>query len=388
MTNVFTSPRFSETPSAPGTHALVIGIGDYAHLADGRRPSTYIGDALPGLSQLTSAPISAQTIVDWLLGVGQFCDVKNAGLKNAAAPLATVESIISTPDAPDLSSSASIQSALRAWYNRCDKNEKNVAFLYICGHGFELQDLVLLASDFGEDDADPWRGSISLDSVRLGMRKCIAQNQFMFFDCCRSYPVLCPQVSRETGLRVFSQMSPAKGQRSQVVLYSTLEGHAAYGTVGQPSRFTSALISAFTGLASENLGGRWTVTHGMLIKSMQEVLCFNLNEDTERLQVVASNSYGRGTSALHELTSHPLVKTRVLCEPDVHMAGANFRLQHADTEALYEHAGVTGVFEKDVAPGTWTIGMTHDDSSCSIQDENPIKVPLMPPVFIKSFEVI
>ena len=45
-------------------HALVIGIGDYPHLIGGSGPLTPSHD---GMQQLSSPPVSARAVADWLI---------------------------------------------------------------------------------------------------------------------------------------------------------------------------------------------------------------------------------------------------------------------------------------------------------------------------------
>ena len=49
----------------PTLHALVIGVGDYPHLNNGT--GALANDPL-GLSQVTTPPVTALALADWLLG--------------------------------------------------------------------------------------------------------------------------------------------------------------------------------------------------------------------------------------------------------------------------------------------------------------------------------
>src|ERR1700720_4792327 len=146
------------------------------------------GEGFP-LRQLTSSPKSARAVCDWLCAAGQYAGQANAGVNNPAAPLASVDLLVAEepaaaphPAGADDPVAVRLIEALEDWIKRCDANPDNIAFLYLCGHGLKLGDLVLLASDFGRSGVNnAWKYAVSLDSIRLGMRKCKAIRQFLFF---------------------------------------------------------------------------------------------------------------------------------------------------------------------------------------------------------------
>uniref|UniRef100_UPI003AF71AAD hypothetical protein n=1 Tax=Thiolapillus sp. TaxID=2017437 RepID=UPI003AF71AAD len=67
----------------PATHAVVIGVGAYPHL-NGGDPAA-LTDLHGGLGQLSSPPVSARTITDWLLD----------SFNNPDKPLASVSLLVS-----------------------------------------------------------------------------------------------------------------------------------------------------------------------------------------------------------------------------------------------------------------------------------------------------
>src|SRR6476646_2588981 len=78
------STVYHDAAVQPGTHALVIGVGKYAHLAGGEAPV-----ANPdGMGQLTSPPISARAFALWLRT--DYCD--------KAKPLASLSLLLSEAD--------------------------------------------------------------------------------------------------------------------------------------------------------------------------------------------------------------------------------------------------------------------------------------------------
>ena len=53
-----------DKPGAPGTHAIVIGVGRYDWLIGGKQGSSTYSD---GMGQLSSPPVSATRFASWLL---------------------------------------------------------------------------------------------------------------------------------------------------------------------------------------------------------------------------------------------------------------------------------------------------------------------------------
>jgi hypothetical protein len=378
MAIVFQSPACAADPAAAGTHALVVGIGAYPFLAGGTEEGK--GAHFVKMQQLTSSPASARAVRDWLLAQGDYANIANAGLRNDVAPLASVDVLIADEGEPDIPTAARLVEALEAWVARCNTNADNVAFLYVCGHGLQLQDLVLLAADFGRKGVpNAWKYAISLDSIRLGMRKCDARSQFMFFDCCRNYAVSV-NAGAERGVQFFDKFLDEPDKRGYVALYSTLEGEYAYGKADQPSYFTRALLHGLLGFASERKSGGWRVTNKMLSKALQDLMRFDVKGATANRQFVGGDS--PGDAVLHMLTTPPKVRTLVQCAPDSYLGNVTFRLQRGAVDI--QHSGDQGPFYRDVDPGEWLIGMRHNQGAVPDQTDDPV---VTPPSFDKTFVI-
>lgn len=378
MEIVFQSPAFVANRAAAGTHALVIGIGAYPFLDGGA--SELEGGQIVRLKQLSSSPASARAVRDWLLAQGEYAGVANAGLRNEDAPLATVDVLIADAGEPDIGNVEPLVKAIEDWVLRCNTNADNVAFLYMCGHGLKLGDLVLLAADFGRAGVlNAWNHAISLDSIRLGMRKCVARQQFMFFDCCRAYP-FSVNAGNERGRQIFDQLLDQSDTRGYVAMYSTLEGSLAYGKPDNPSYFTKALLHGLTGFASERKGGGWRVTNKMLQKALQDLMRFDVKGATANRQLVSGES--PGDAILHMLSESPKVRTLVQCAPDTYLADLTFHLQRGAADI--HHSGDQGPFYGDVDPGEWTIGMRHKQGQIPDQSDDPV---VTPPSFDKTFVI-
>lgn len=251
---------------APATHALVIGIGAYPWLLGG----TEQGDAAlaEGMGQLSSPPVSARAIADWL--VGSHAD--------PGAPLATVDLLISdgSGDQTYLGSvgeamqveppdKAAMVTAIRAWRARCDENLGNLALFFFCGHGVGRGfDLALLARDYGSEPEQPFEHSIWFEGMKEAMRSCAATRQLFFVDACR---VHSPNLIGDYAARLDSVMrvrTPFTAGLRQSVYYATTSGAPAFGRQGRPSLFTENLIKGLEGLgANDNRGEWWVETTGL-----------------------------------------------------------------------------------------------------------------------------
>lgn len=377
MTLMYESQAYLDHPDAPGTHALIVGIGNYTYLLGGAeevRPNR-----LP-LAQLTSSPVSAYAVVDWMLGTNTYAGHPEAKLNNPAAPLATVDLLVSeaspAADPASIPTMANLKTAINQWVARCNTHSDNVAFLYLCGHGLKVRDLVLLTSDFGKPgELSIWNQALSLDSIRLGMRKCSAQSQFMFFDCCRSYPIAFTDVFA-TGNQMFDALMDHADNRNYLAMNSTLEGSQAFGTAGEPSHFTKALLEGLSGFASENRGGGWVVTNSSLASATHRIMRFDSGASVNR-QLVVSEAPGDAT--LHVLRGLPKVKTRVQCLPPVPVIPVTYQLKRS---GLVHHEAINQPLRADIEPGEWRVEMgvgghwmQHDQMIYPPTCDHPFKYP-------------
>ena len=142
----------------PRRTALIIGVGAYPHLRGGTLFATEPARYHLGMKQLDSPPVSAREFADWLIKSG------TSTHRNGAAPLGTVELLISSNDPNDASFIAvgmtvaveeatfyNIQKAFDRWFMRCDRHVDNIGVFYFCGHGLEREKSWLLASDYGDN---------------------------------------------------------------------------------------------------------------------------------------------------------------------------------------------------------------------------------------------
>lgn len=309
----------SEEPG-PGMHALIIGVGGYAHLEGGSGKE--IDDPLRygNLGQLTSPPRSALTFANWL---------RDSNHDRWKAPLATIEVLISpAPSDPDPDGSGltfpdatidGIQTAFDAWTRRCGSNADNVAVFYFCGHGLQSEEQILLASDFGRY-SNHFRGAFAFDSTREGFLQCSPSTQCFFVDACRE--VTFGVVENLGGTTAQPLIKPQASKRRRCEHDLTIQSVAPFESAFAPrddvSYFTSALIDALQGgAASTDDYGDWVIQTYGVTSCIDELLrtVSGRSQPTEK-------GLGLTPTVLYRLDHVPHAKLIMECEPSVAHARA------------------------------------------------------------------
>lgn len=259
--------------SGAQTHALVIGIGYYNCLLGGRHP---LADPM-NLGQLTSPPVSAGVVADWLL----------AKFNNPEAPLGSVALLISHSSQPvyqspggqrhDVESATmeNVVQAVNSWFSRANSNVNNLAFFYFCGHGLGRGlDTYLLAEDFGARETKLMANSVHLEGLHLGMERCRARKQCFIVDCCRNVRDRIIRISGDLGDAVIQGDVDASGHgdRAAPIFYATGQNQMAYAIPKGPSRFTHAVLRALGGLGADKPSGQWIVDSMSLARAIGLIL--------------------------------------------------------------------------------------------------------------------
>jgi len=251
--------------SVPGakTHAVVIGVGNYPHAKSGKG----VQENLRRVPDLPSAADSAKLMCDWLL------DHKD----KLAQPLATLDVLISDPDAPndrypwakgptDPATEANVLARGLDWYQRVVAEPGNVAFFYCCGHGAShLQQPVLFLEDLNQNRVNAWT-HINLGLLALSLRKSqTVSAAFLFSDACGQY-VPEFELGRSQDSRFFDEPNLFAPSRNQVsLLCAAAEGQLAYegadelGSSLKLGRFTQTLLKGLSGSSARWSRNRWGV---------------------------------------------------------------------------------------------------------------------------------
>lgn len=249
MTQLF----FDSGQGGPGTHALIIGVGGYPHLKGGTGTRIEYPRLYEKLGQLTSPPRSALAFMNCL-----YESVHTAW----KAPLATIEVLISPapsdpkPGGPSFAfqdaTIDSIRNAFDRWMNRCDSHADNVAIFYFCGRGFESEEQILLASDFGRFPSQPFSGTFTFDTTRKAFLQHLPETQCFFVDACREVPSSVMNLGPPATAPALMVPYARRVRRCEhdLTLQSYARTKAAFAAPGGVSYFTTALMRALKGDAA------------------------------------------------------------------------------------------------------------------------------------------
>lgn len=269
---------FNRSIAGPKTHALVIGVGNYPHAKYGQG----VRSILQTVPDLPSAADSAKLMCDWLI---VNCD-------RLAAPLATLEVLISDPAAPnnrypwqsdpvDSATTALVAARGWEWYQRVLEEDGNVAFFYCCGHGAShLERPVLFLEDLNQYPVNPW-SHIDLGQLATALRKKPSISAaFLFSDACGQYvPEL--ELGKAQECRFYEEPNMFVPSRNQVALLcAAAEGQLAYE--GEDQRGGARKFGRFTLVCLKGLDGssaRWS-------RDRFAVSCHHLLADLKSLRHV------------------------------------------------------------------------------------------------------
>lgn len=279
----------------PKTHAFIIGVGSYPHAKAGLGAKPI----LRKVPDLPSAADSAKLMCDWLL----------AHPDRLAAPLATLEVLISDPALPnnrypwargpvDAATDDNIEEKGQSWFDRLTAEPDTVAFFYCCGHGAShLQQPVLFTEDLNRKRSNAW-SHINLFSLAQSLRKVTnVSAAFLFSDACGQFvPDL--ELSKAQETLFFDEPNVFGVSRNQVsLLCAAGEGLKAYEGPDQRAsainfgRFTQVLLKGLSGSSARWSKTAWGVAGRDLLadlKSLRRVYFdhWGDNEPFEPYQVV------------------------------------------------------------------------------------------------------
>lgn len=303
---------YSDGSAEPRMHALVAGVGAYQYLRDSSQAST---DWPAGeLGQLTSPPVSAESVGRWLLRNQAMDPVKPLGsLEMVLSPSAR---LVTGPDGGayvdvDVESATlqNFQDSFDRWFKRCDASEANVAFFYFAGHGIQTDTLTLLLEDAGDQPLRFFDKAFDFDGLYDNMACCRSGVHCYFVDACRSRPKESKWQKVKPRQLIQAEFKPV--YRDAPMIFSTVEGQAAYGS-GECTEFTKALLDALDQCAAERSPreGMWRITTESIGKTIRELL----ERDSQLPALFQSDGSARG-GAIRTLAGDPLVPFRLSFQP-------------------------------------------------------------------------
>ena len=303
-------------------HALVIGVGDYPHLAGGSSNDRFEGHE--NMGQLGGAPISARRFADWLIGPDGYHDPDR--------PLASVRLLLSGGDgryanpatgeehAVPPATLAEVTTAIDEWSTALNVNEGDLAIFFFSGHGVMVgMEQILLLSDFGDLKARKVRGAaIRFNPFRLGMSHFAAREQCYFLDACRSYTEAFASALGAAG-ESFLDPAPKFYSRfaAQPVFNATVAGEYAFGRDDEPSLFTGALLQALKGGGTDNRKSpeQWQILPSQLNDAIEFIVRRRAKrEGLGRLQIPSAQELV--PLSLGRIVGPPLVPVGLGCNPE------------------------------------------------------------------------
>ena len=310
-----------------GTHALVIGIGAYSHLGEGRGAD----ESPEAMRPLTSPPLSARAFTTWLID-----QYRAVGKDLASVSLLLGETNPSAFQNPRTGASqmvpdASIENiveAVKKWKGRGNTDPGNRLIFYFCGHGVSAgNDMALIASDFSLDDDNPLNHALDFRRLRNGLKKCQASEQVFIIDACRTSSEIL--IGQSDGLFV-GQVPLLEGQRTlglpmlkAMTYFATLSGYSAYARENDVSLFTQALLRGLRGAGSDNIDDDWRVTTSQLAAAIADFM--------ERRVLAGNAVHAQAPTVtdlavfdLHYLPGEPVVPVYVSCDPPEDNSGVEF----------------------------------------------------------------
>lgn len=339
--------------SGPQVHVLVIGVGSYRHLPGGTEPVEH--DTF-GLGQLSSPPLSARTLVDWI----------TAQLRHPTASLGTVELLLSPseewplqdgdPLTVELPTLANVKRAFDAWFDRCDAHEDNIAVLYFCGHGVERESQFLLLEDFGAASNRMLENAVDIGLTYRALAQCKAREQFVFVDACRQLTFQVAQYLTDTARPLLDPKLKADLRRNAALMFATSGGQMAYARPGQPTRFTLALLRALEGLGSTKAGVEWVVQMQGIHSAVVAQLAGEKDAPRQSPMTLLS-----GAGPLHVCAGPPIVPLSVRCLPGEASAGAQIVLAPSAPKAANASP------EPQAAEGGWDFNVPADIYRLSLE---------------------
>jgi Caspase domain len=339
----------------PRMHALVIGIGGYRHLRGGT------GKPLPNLlkfgnpGQLTSPPRSALAVAAAL---------KSANLEWVVR-LGTIDLLISpAPSEPDpvgdgapleQATRGAIQTAFDRWWDRCNAHADNVAFFYVAGHGLEGLHQIVLASDFGESEGQPWLQAFDVDDTRKALTANRAKTQVFLVDTCRQVTTSNVEVPNAPAPPLRSPtMRQPDNCKHDLTVKATSRTREAQGPVSQPSYFASALVLGLAGGAATKNEGDWWITTGKLAERFYPLMDLTgADTNAQRLEPRATRSF-----QLARLLTTPPVRLQLSCRPDQATPLADLAWRQGTAPAQRRPRRAPEAWTVDVAPGLCWVSAT------------------------------
>ena len=243
--------------NSPGLFAVIIGVSNYKHLAEGEAPSPEACDLK--LKQLTASALTGYHVFDWLRTHYSYDEAALAECWLLLSPTPAeveIESEIKTHQADP--TFANCSSAIKYWRRRMldlpkPSAEKSRALFFFSGHGVEIhhQTQILLPSNYlGPPDFDAFNEAINPWNLHKALASTSIPNQFFFIDACRNDDVDLRGKDIKGATILQEHESAHAHSRVAPIFYATEPGMEAYSPTDPNdglSLFGQALVDGLCG---------------------------------------------------------------------------------------------------------------------------------------------
>ena len=248
--------------AGPATHVLVVGVAAYKKLT----------------VALKTATLSAREVADW------FVDGQKARFANPGCGLGSVAVVLSEMPGDAKSQYAggdvpratfvSVSGAISSWVDRINTHKDNLAILYIASHGESfLNRTAFLLEDFGTVPNKAIFGMADVERLMASLENAKPLRQLLLFDVCRTpTPLRLPPGETFESLISLTADTDSIESPRQWVICSTSLGDPAGGFKNAPTLFSSALLDALNGVASDGSSAGWPVRPGLLVDKIDRIL--------------------------------------------------------------------------------------------------------------------
>ena len=266
---------FHDKSDRPGTHVLLIGVGDYPWLLGGARCKTPAQAARAmGMGQLGAPTRSMRAMADWFL--------EPDGFVNPDKPLASLSMLLSEPQAAvyqgktlPRGTMADVRKAVSNWLTRGGGRRDNALVFAFCGHGVQSGSQVLLCRDYAQDPQHRFGGAIDFKQFSIGLATRLADDQLLLIDACRTPDLetgLLGQAAPGDALISLDDLGLRDGApTTPSVHFATSLYTEAWGRDDGPSLFTDALLTALSG-GGANFNDDWWITTSRLHSALTTYL--------------------------------------------------------------------------------------------------------------------
>jgi len=345
---------FEGDRSTPGTHALVVGIGRYAHLNGGSGP---LAINHYGLAQLTSAARSAHHFAQWLMHEARL-----------PLPLGTCRVMLAPAgeedDPPEVHSRAVsckasdfLQEA-NDWIEDASRSERESTIFYFVGHKLQIPGAedTLLFEDFGAPRGPAFKGGVSFMNIFHGMGSTpslAGQVQHYFVDGSRLGIFEGSMDNLWRGAtNVFDVRIGNVDRRVGGIFHAAMPGAHAYSHIGGVSLFLEALLKGLRGAAAVNAqgGSGWAVTASSLASWLALDSRARSAKHGVEMQYECSV---RGDAIVCTLDHAPPVHVSIALAPPYATDTAQLQVRASDGGVTYAAAFSSPILEFELPAGVY-----------------------------------